>query len=70
MNAARINPPIIEVEESTHSDGEVDGIVIPSFSVKRLHIVCRDSRRIVIDLTDEAEKGFVLLIKARCFQVM
>jgi hypothetical protein len=55
MNAARVDPPIIEVEKSRYSDGEVDGIVIPSFSMKRPHILCRDSRRIVIDLTDEAE---------------
>jgi len=67
--AARVDPAIVEVEHRANSNGEIDGVVLPTGSVQRLHVFGCDARRIVIHLIDEPEKRFVFFVQFRSLQI-
>lgn len=69
VNAAGIDPAIVEVEKRANGDGEVNCFVIPPGGAQRCHILGRDLLRFLVHLMDESEQGFVLFIQARCFQI-
>lgn len=69
VHSAGVDPAVVEVEQRAHRDGEIDGIVVPSGGVERLHIFGIDTRRIVIDFVDETEQGFVFFIELGVLQI-
>jgi len=69
VNAACIDPAIVKVEQRAHPDGQVDGIIIPTGGIERLHIFFRDSRRVMIHFIDEPKQGLVLLIQSRALEI-
>jgi len=70
VDTARVDPPVIEVEQRTYRDSEIDGVVFPTNGVERLHVFGSDSWRVMIDLADKPEQGFVLLVELGIFQVL
>jgi hypothetical protein len=70
VHAACVNPAIVEVEQRTDGDGEVDCFVVPSNLVKRLHIFRRNLRRIVIHLIDKPEQRFVFFVERRILEIL
>lgn len=69
MHAGRINPPVVEVEERTYGDCEIESLVRPSRSAHVIQIRRHDSRRIVIDLVEKAEERFVPIVERRSLEV-
>jgi len=69
MHAAGIDPAIVEIEHRAHRDSEINGVVVPTGGIQRLHVLRRDARRIVIHFIDEAEQRFVLFVQLRMSQV-
>jgi hypothetical protein len=69
MHAGGVDPAVIEVEEGADGDGEIDGFIVPPRGVEGLHVFGGDARRILIDLGDEAEEGFVLVVERGRFEV-
>ena len=69
VDAARIDPAIIEIEQRAHRDGEVDCVVIPTGFVERFHILGGDPLRVVIHLVHEAEQRFVFGVEPGALQV-
>jgi len=69
MNAAGIDPPVVEVEERAHCNREIDGVIVPAGGVHRLHVVRRNARRVMIHLMDKTEQSFVLFIQRGSLQV-
>jgi hypothetical protein len=69
VHPAGVDPTIVEIEERTHRDGEVDRFVIPTCGPKRLQIFGRDIRGVVIHLADETEQRLVFLIDRRVLQI-
>jgi hypothetical protein len=69
MDAAGIDPAIVKIEQSAHSDGEVYGLVVPTQGAQGNHVVRGNSRGIVIHLVDKAKQCFVLLIERGGFEV-
>jgi hypothetical protein len=65
MDAGRINPPVVEIEERADGDREVQRFVCPASRARHVEIGGRDPRRIVIDLVDEPEQRLVLLVERR-----
>jgi hypothetical protein len=69
VNTARVDPAVVEVEECAHSDSQVDGVILSAHGMERLHIVFRDSRRVMIHFIDEAKQSLVLLVQSRAFEI-
>jgi hypothetical protein len=55
MNAARVDPAIVKIEQRADGDGEIDRLVIPSQCAERLHIFGGDSRRIMVYFIDKSK---------------
>ena len=70
VNACRIDPTIVEIEQSADRNREVDGFVVPAYGVQRFHICRRDPRRITIHLVHKTEQRFFFLLQSRILQVM
>jgi hypothetical protein len=70
VDARRIHPAVIEIEQCAHCDREVDRLVVPSCFVQRLHIGSGDPWRVVVYLRDEPQHGFVFFIQVRSLQIM
>ncbi len=65
VNAARVDPAIVEVEQRADRDGVIDGFIriaglVQSFDIQRLN-----GNGIAIDLADEAEQRFLGIGKRR-----
>ena len=69
VHSAGVDPAVVEIEQGTRCDGEVDGFIVPANGVERLYVFRRDSRRIVVDFVHETKQGFVFFIEARGFEV-
>jgi hypothetical protein len=69
VHSAGVDPAIVEVEQRAHRDRQVDGVIIPTGGIERLHIFFRDSRRVMIHFIDEPKQGLVLLIQSRAFEI-
>jgi hypothetical protein len=66
----RVNPAIVEVEESAHSNGEVDRFVRPPYFVEWRHIRGRDFRRMPIDFIDKTKQHLFFFGQGGRFQVL
>ena len=69
MNAAGVDPAIVEVEEGADGEREVGGFIVPSGLVKRLDFGRPDVDGVAVYLIDEAEKGLVLFVEGRAFEI-
>jgi hypothetical protein len=69
VNARRVNPTIVKVEERADSDCAIDRLVRPSGATQGFEIGRTNSGRIVIDLGDESEQRLVSLVEPRRFEV-
>jgi hypothetical protein len=69
MNAAGIDPPVVEVEESAHCNRQIDGVIVPTGGVQRMHVFARNARRVMIHFMNKTEQGFVLFIQRAGLQV-
>jgi len=69
VDTGRIHPAVVEVEQSAHRYGVVNGFVAPTGFVKGPHIVCRDCRRVAVDFRDETKQRFVVLRQPRGFEI-
>ena len=69
MDAGSVDPAIIKIEEGADSNGVIDGLVVPSGGVKRLHVVGRNLRRVAVHLVDEAQKHFFFFTEAGGFKI-
>jgi hypothetical protein len=67
--AAGIDPAVVEIEQRTGCDREVNRFVGPSNRVKRLHVFSRDPRRVVVHLPDETEQRLVFFVQPGGFQI-
>ena len=70
MHAARVDPSIVEIEQSTYSDGVIDRFVriaglMESFDIRRL-----DGYGIGIYFTNKAEESFFRLAELRGIGVL
>jgi hypothetical protein len=64
-----IDPAVVEVEEGADGDGVPDLFVVPTLLVERDHVGGTDVGRMVIDLVDEAEHGFLAVTEGRGIEV-
>jgi hypothetical protein len=64
-----IDPAVVEVEEGADGDGVPDLFVVPTLLVERDHVGGTNVGRIVIDLVDEAEHGFLAVVEGRGIEV-
>jgi len=63
VDAASVDPTVIEVKQGTHGYGVVNGLVREARFVKDGYIGRVDGHRVFIDLADEAEKSLVRIAK-------
>jgi hypothetical protein len=69
VDAAGVNPPVVEVEQSTHSDGVINGFVREARVVQDGYIGSTNGHRVAVNFVDETEQGFVGSAQFRCFHV-
>lgn len=69
MDAARIDPTVIEIEQRANRDGEVKSFVIPSRCPRGFEIGRLNARRIVVHCVYKTEENFMLLIQRGGFQI-
>jgi hypothetical protein len=69
VHSGSVDPPVVEIEQGTDGDGVVDGFVVPSGSVERLHVVRRDAGRMQIHFRDETEEGLFVVGEGGCFEI-
>lgn len=69
LDAGRIDPAVVEVEQGADGDGVVDLLVGPAGGVEGDHVVGGDGRGVRVDLVDEAEEGFFGVGEGRVFEV-
>lgn len=58
MDAGRIDPTVVEVEQGTDGDGVVDLFVGPVGFAQGLHVFSGDLWRVVVHFVEEAEEEF------------
>jgi hypothetical protein len=63
LYAGRVNPAIVEVEETAHGDGVVDGLLGPSGALDFVNIGPANLVRCAIDLIQEGEERFLRIIQ-------
>ena len=64
VDARRIDPTVVKIEQSTNRDDVVDDLVVPTCGIERLHVGGGDGRRLAIDLIDESKQRFLILVQA------
>lgn len=69
MHSACINPAIVKIEKSASRNREVNRFIVPTSGAKHVHIVSRNSWRILVHFADEPEQRFMLLIETRSLQI-
>jgi len=69
VHAAGIDPSIVEIEERTDGDGEVNGFVIPAGGSHETGVLGRNSGRLTIHLVNEPEQLLVFLIERGAVQI-
>ncbi len=70
MDAGGVDPTVVEVEESTNGDGEIDRLIAPAVLVQQENIFGIDRRRMVVDLLHKAEKSLLLFRKRAILQIL
>ena len=61
MHACRVNPAIVEIEQSAHVDGVIDRFVSPACALCRVHVFLFDLIRRVVHFFDELEQSFLFV---------
>ena len=69
VDAAGINPTIVEIEERADGDGVIDGFVGKTGGVQSGDIGRANGDRIFIHLTDKAEQSFIGIAQFRSFEI-
>ena len=69
MNAACVDPPVVEIEQRADADRIVDGLVRKSRFVEDCDICGLDGNGIVVHLSHKAKQGFLRLGEQRGFYV-
>lgn len=59
MNAGRVDPAIVEIEQRADRNGIVQLFIGPSRRADRVDIAIRYARRVVVHAIDEAEQRFL-----------
>ena len=63
VNPGRINPPVIEVEQGAHGDGEIERFVRPTGCTRSVDIGSGDRRRRMVHLVDETKQRLVSIVE-------
>jgi hypothetical protein len=61
VDACRVNPAIVEIEQSAHIDGVIDRFVGPARALRRVHVFLFDLIRRVVHFFYELEQGFLFV---------
>ncbi len=61
VDTRRVDPDVVEVEESADGDGVVEGVVGPPRGPGALEILTSDLRRLAVHRVDEREERFLLV---------
>lgn len=69
VDAACIDPAIIEIKKCADGDGVVNGFIRVAGCMKALNIGGLNRNRIVVDLSDKAEQSFLRLSKPGTFNI-
>lgn len=69
MDATRVDPPVVEIEQRADGNRIVDGFVGESYLVKSRDVRGLNGNRIVVHLSNEAKQNFVRLGEQRCFDI-
>ena len=69
VHAGCIDPPIVEVEQRTDGDREVQLLVGPLLGAQRLQVISGDPGRIVVDPVDEPEQRFMAIVETRSLEI-
>lgn len=69
MDATRIDPTIVEIEERADRDGIVDGFVAETGPMKSLDIGRLDGHGVAVHLVDETKQRLFGRGKQRCFEI-
>src|SRR5262245_29622251 len=64
VDAGRIDPPVVEIEERTDGNGEIELLVRPASRPHAVEIPRRNGRRLVVHLVDEPEERPVTFVEA------
>jgi len=68
MYATRVDPTVIEIEQGTHGNGVVNGLIRETRVVKGRDIGWAYGRGIFIDFADEPEEGLIRIRQLRRFE--
>lgn len=69
MDAGRINPPVVEVEQRAHRDREIQRFVRPTGGADDIEISIGDRRRRMVHFVDESKQRLVPFVEARRLDV-
>jgi hypothetical protein len=69
VDAGGVDPPIVEIEQRAHSDGEVQLLIAPSTLANVVQVGVDDGRRLVIYLVYEPEQRLVSFVETRRFDI-
>jgi len=61
MHAARVNPAIVEIKQSAHTDSVIDRFVSPACALRRVYVFLLDLIRRAIHFFDELEQSFLFV---------
>ena len=69
MDAARIDPPVVEIEQRADSNRIVDGLVREASLVEDRDIRWMNGNGIVVHLSNKAKQNLLRFGEERCFDV-
>ena len=65
MDTRRVNPSVVEIEQGTDRDSEVELFVRPIGGSRDVEILGSDTPRLVVDLIEQLEERLVTLVERR-----
>jgi hypothetical protein len=69
MDATRVDPPVVEIEERADTNRIVDGLVRESSLVEARDIRQMNGNGIVVHLSNKAKQNLLRFGEERCFDV-
>ncbi len=63
VHTRRVNPPVVEVEERTNCDAEIELLVRPAGRARRLQVIGADARGFPVDLVQQLEQRLVAVVE-------
>ena len=69
VDAARVDPPVVEIEQCADGNRIVDGLVGESSLVESRDVRGLNGNRIVVHLSDKVKQNFLRLGEQRCFDI-